>query len=552
MDEEVEIVSLRATHPHRRCRAGPLSSRPRRRRSRRRRRRSRRGRSRAASGCRSRSSSAPRSASTGSRARRSCSRRRRRPTSTPSSTAVSVPAEFSYDHATRRGLRCLGEPVVYRAGLGGAGRAADADPITTEVIRHGLNSAAEPMKRTLIRTSFSPIIYEVLDFAVAIYDRADAPARAGAEPAVLHGHDELLHRGRRRGGRRRGRARAGRHHPHQRPVQDRLAPAGRRGRDAGVPARRGADRLHGDQGALARHRRARRSTAPTRSTSSRRARSSPASSSTAAASSSRTSTGWRSRTRACRRWSLGDINAEVVGVRARRAASSSDSCERYGLETFSTCVERMYDHGEAVVRSYIEKLPDGRYVGHGEMDDDGITDEPIPFEVMLEVDGSTARLDFTNAPDGTAWAGQLPDRVDRLGGRVDHDDARRRRRGAERGPLPPDRGRRAAGLDVPSARRPRRASSTGGRRCRRSRPCYNAVAKAMPEAVSACTGGDLCAALLVGRPRGDGRVLGRRLTAPGRPGRARSTATGRARSCTTSRRRRGSRRSRSGRRRTRG
>src|SRR5579875_1319801 len=52
-----------------------------------------------------------------------------------------------------------------------AGTIQSADPITTEVIRHGLNSAANQMKRALIRTAFSPIIYEVLDFAVAIYDR---------------------------------------------------------------------------------------------------------------------------------------------------------------------------------------------------------------------------------------------------------------------------------------------------------------------------------------------------------------------------------------------
>ncbi len=48
------------------------------------------------------------------------------------------------------------------------------------------------MKRALIRTAFSPVIYEVLDFAAAIYDRRGPPARAGAEPADLHGHDELL------------------------------------------------------------------------------------------------------------------------------------------------------------------------------------------------------------------------------------------------------------------------------------------------------------------------------------------------------------------------
>src|ERR1044071_8848821 len=63
------------------------------------------------------------------------------------------------------------DAVVYRAGRALGAGIADADPITTEVIRNGLNSAANQMKRALIRTSFSPVIYEVLDFAVAIYDR---------------------------------------------------------------------------------------------------------------------------------------------------------------------------------------------------------------------------------------------------------------------------------------------------------------------------------------------------------------------------------------------
>src|SRR5262245_63257327 len=63
------------------------------------------------------------------------------------------------------------ETKVYRAGQGMSTGAVDADPITTEIIRHGLNSAAEQMKRALIRTAFSPVIYEVVDFAVAIYDR---------------------------------------------------------------------------------------------------------------------------------------------------------------------------------------------------------------------------------------------------------------------------------------------------------------------------------------------------------------------------------------------
>src|SRR5207302_5953258 len=63
------------------------------------------------------------------------------------------------------------DAVVYRAGKGLGAGLADADPITTEVIRNALNSAADQMKRALVRTSFSPVIYEVLDFAAALYDR---------------------------------------------------------------------------------------------------------------------------------------------------------------------------------------------------------------------------------------------------------------------------------------------------------------------------------------------------------------------------------------------
>ncbi len=145
IDEEIEIVSLRATIrtelPRRAAEQQAAGGRSRRRRH---------GRgvvvhARRADAVRARRSRR-RSASTGSQARRSCSRRRPRHTSMPSSTAVSAPAESSRC-ATRRESEMLGEPVVYRAGLGGEGRAADADPITTEVIRHGLNSAAEAMKR---------------------------------------------------------------------------------------------------------------------------------------------------------------------------------------------------------------------------------------------------------------------------------------------------------------------------------------------------------------------------------------------------------------------
>ena len=46
------------------------------------------------------------------------------------------------------------QTVVSRAGSGRTSGVADADPITTEIVRQGLNAAADQMKRALVRTSF--------------------------------------------------------------------------------------------------------------------------------------------------------------------------------------------------------------------------------------------------------------------------------------------------------------------------------------------------------------------------------------------------------------
>jgi N-methylhydantoinase B len=186
----------------------------------------------------------------------------------------------------------------------------------------------------------------------------------------------------------------------------------------------------------------------------------------------------------------GDLNAEVVGVRAGAQALTA-LVARYGLDTFRTSVERMYDHGEAVIRSYFEKMPDGRYVGQGMMDSNGITDDPIPFEVVLEIEGSSVRVDFSRAPDqqegpvncpvpSTVSASRIAISMLAGSGEPPNEGHFRAievatRPGSMFHPLPPA-------------------------------PCflycwpafqametiYRAVAQAMPGAVTACSGGDIC------------------------------------------------------------
>ena len=81
----------------------------------------------------------------------------------------------------------------------------DIDPATVEVIRNYLTSAATEMQRTLIRTAYNAIIYEILDFGISMYDAdlnlvADSPGLAlflgandyGLEKGVEHVGEENL------------------------------------------------------------------------------------------------------------------------------------------------------------------------------------------------------------------------------------------------------------------------------------------------------------------------------------------------------------------------
>src|ERR1700733_14424450 len=44
------------------------------------------------------------------------------------------------------------------------------DPVTVEIIRNALNAAAEEMSVNLGRSAYTPIIYEMKDYSVALFD----------------------------------------------------------------------------------------------------------------------------------------------------------------------------------------------------------------------------------------------------------------------------------------------------------------------------------------------------------------------------------------------
>ena len=273
------------------------------------------------------------------------------------------------------------------------------DTITTEVVRHSLHSAAEQMRRALMRTAFSPIIYDVLDFAVAIYDRdrrllSQAPGlpnflgtmgycvegavEAVGEEGLVDGDIILIN------------------YPYVTGShQEDMAVVCPVFLDGGELIGYTAVKAHFlDIGAkdyfcsdttdyyqegtvfpgvkLYRAGELQEDISRMVTANSRVPRD-----------------------------VAGDLNAEVAGARTG-AAALRRVVARHGTETFDAAVEEMYDRGEAAVRKFISEIPDGTYVGHGEMDGDGVVEGRIPLELVVTVTGSDVTVDYTRTPDARA------------------------------------------------------------------------------------------------------------------------------------------------------
>jgi N-methylhydantoinase B len=393
------------------------------------------------------------------------------------------------------------ERVVSRCGSGTTAAAAEVDPVTTEIVRHGLNAAADQMKRALIRTSFSPVIYEVLDFAAALYDRdvcllAQAPSlpvfmgtmsfcvsaaveAIGGESALEPG-DVILYNNPYGTG----------SHPQDAAVvmpiflhdEELIGYSTIKGHwlDIGGKEPYSTDTVDVFQeGTIF----------PGVKLYSR---------------GRLVSDIFRLATANSRvpKMVAGDINATVVGVRTGVAALQR-VVDRYGSERFRESVAHMYDHGEALVRSWFAELPRGRYVGRGEMDSDGISDDPVPFEVVVDIDASGVRLDFSNAPaqrggpincplPSTVSASRIAISMLAGGGEAPNEGHFR----------PIEVITRPGTLFHP--RHPAPCFLYGWAGDQAIEAIYRAIAQAVPTAVPACSGGDICALVWWGEREGTG------------------------------------------------
>lgn len=270
------------------------------------------------------------------------------------------------------------------------------DPVTTEVIRYGLEAAADQMRTNLCRTAFSPAIYEISDFAAALYDReVRLLAQARSMPGFLGTLGFCLSSMLTRAG-------------GAETLREGDVLFSTYGYDVGSHAADSVVVMPGffegelvgfavikahnvDVGA--------KDPYCTDSTDifqegtifpSVRLYSGGA----------RNDDIYRTilaNSRAPEALA-GDLSAQIGSARVG-LRELNRLFERFGRERFGGAVERIFDHSERFMRRFLQTIPDGQYSASGEMDDNGVDANPIQLKVVVDVAGDAISIDLSESAD---------------------------------------------------------------------------------------------------------------------------------------------------------
>ncbi|HEX3590292.1 MAG TPA: hydantoinase B/oxoprolinase family protein [Pseudonocardiaceae bacterium] len=98
----------------------------------------------------------------------------------------------------------------------------------------------------------------------------------------------------------------------------------------------------------------------------------------------------------------GDMHAMIacITMGERRL---QEIVRRFGLETLELARDEIFRQTEVLERDTIQSIPDGVYAAEGVLDNDGIDlDAPIPIKLKITVAGDTIDFDVTESADQTA------------------------------------------------------------------------------------------------------------------------------------------------------
>jgi len=95
---------------------------------------------------------------------------------------------------------------------------------------------------------------------------------------------------------------------------------------------------------------------------------------------------------------LGDLRAQIAACRTGEKRFTH-ILEKYGFETVNAAKEQLMDHAERMTRLAIERIPNGVYHASGSIDNDSfkLDSQDLPIEVKITVRDSSIEVDLTGS-----------------------------------------------------------------------------------------------------------------------------------------------------------
>jgi N-methylhydantoinase B len=97
---------------------------------------------------------------------------------------------------------------------------------------------------------------------------------------------------------------------------------------------------------------------------------------------------------------IGDMNAQVAACRTGEARFQA-ILDRFGYDAYDHARQEIYRQSEELERAAVAAVPDGTYRAHGFLDDDGLGHGPVPVHVRLDVRGDEMRIDLEGSAEQT-------------------------------------------------------------------------------------------------------------------------------------------------------
>jgi N-methylhydantoinase B len=98
---------------------------------------------------------------------------------------------------------------------------------------------------------------------------------------------------------------------------------------------------------------------------------------------------------------IGDMHAMIAALRMG-TTRMKELVARYGMEQLDAARDEIFRQTEEIERETVRNIPDGVYEAAGVLDNDGINlDSPIPIKLKITVSGDTVDFDVTESADQT-------------------------------------------------------------------------------------------------------------------------------------------------------